>query len=212
MKERLIEDIVGLEWEMFSQVKNVGGQAPCQEDKDNFLVMRKGQAGTWTEELLQSYYDDLQDAKAQGRNLATERYAYMMENSFPNEFEAMAKFLPTVDDDTLAVVQEIMKVYLAWRVASHHKYPHLSIQGRAIYSYEDQPWQTSFETYLRSELKTYSPKTLELLRALTLETKEAGQSLEEQCLFNIVKQYGYESLEQADRQSEQALQGLIDNL
>jgi len=212
MKERLIEDIVNLEWEMFSQVNNLGGRAPCQEDENNFRIMREGQAETWSEQLLLSYYDDLQNAKTSGRNMATERYAYMMEHTYPDEYKAMARFLPTVDDEKMALIDEIVAIFLDWRVATSSRYPHLSIQGRAIFSYEDRPYQTSFETYLRSELKTYSPATINLYHALTLEHKDAEVSLEEKSLFNIVRKYGYETLEQADKQSEKALSGLLGNL
>ena len=49
--------------------------------------MRTSQAEAWTEKLLKSYYDDLLQAKSHNRNLMTEKYARMMESTFPEEYK-----------------------------------------------------------------------------------------------------------------------------
>ena len=41
MERILSERIIQLEWEMFSAVSNIGGQASCQQDRGTFEVMRR---------------------------------------------------------------------------------------------------------------------------------------------------------------------------
>ena len=62
-KAALIEEIVKMEWSMFSTVHNEGGKAACQMDRPTFTIMRTSQHQTWNEALLASYRDDL--ARAQ---------------------------------------------------------------------------------------------------------------------------------------------------
>lgn len=57
---------------------------------------------------------------------------------------------------------------------------------------------TSFETYLRGELKTYSLPTLRLLRAFTEELDAAGGNLAILTMEATAKAYGYVSLAEAE--------------
>ena len=74
-KERFIEAVVDIEWIQFQQVHNEGGRASCQDDRETFEIMRKSQFLAWTEEVLESYLQDLRDAWKEGWNLLTEKYA-----------------------------------------------------------------------------------------------------------------------------------------
>ena len=83
---------------MFQNVRNTGGRAACQDDFETFDVMRKSQFLTWDLPLLESYWQDLQEGKAQGRNLVMEKYAYMMElqlqknmKQLPRDFQRFQK-------------------------------------------------------------------------------------------------------------------------
>lgn len=80
---------------MFSHVSNVGGPASCQMRPDTFKIMRKSQAATWSDELLASYLEDLKAATREGRNIMTEKYARMMESTFPEEYRKLAA-IPSV--------------------------------------------------------------------------------------------------------------------
>ena len=60
MRQTLIADIECMEWDMFSSVNNIGGKADCQNDRDQFSVMREASYATWTSEMLESYKDDLE--------------------------------------------------------------------------------------------------------------------------------------------------------
>lgn len=65
--------------------------------------------------------------------------------------------------------------------------------------------ETSFETYLRGELKTYSARTITLLHELTLRQQQDGVNGAALNLLNQVQQYGYATLEQAGRPSRGSL-------
>ena len=93
MRDELMSEIIKLEWEMFSHVSNVGGPASCQMRPDTFKIMRKSQAATWSDELLASYLEDLKAATRDGRNIMTEKYARMMESTFPEEYRKLAASL-----------------------------------------------------------------------------------------------------------------------
>ncbi len=79
-KEELIAKIIGIEWEMFRSVTNIGGTAGCQEDPKTFEIMRPSQAMSWSDEALESYLEDLQEAEKNERNLITEKYARIMQS------------------------------------------------------------------------------------------------------------------------------------
>ena len=187
MKEKIIQDIIELEWEMFSSVKNFGGRAACQEDQKTFKMMRASQAEAWNAGLLQSYFNDLLQSKSRNRNLMTEKYARMMETTYPEEFKKAADFLPVIEQKTLDLIEKIIEINLKWKVETAEKYPNLNKRGRAVYTKDDSRVMTSFETYLRGELKTYSPDTIQLYYDMTLEHWNKGENLEEISLLNTVK-------------------------
>lgn len=199
MKERLVAELIEKEWEMFSRVPNAGGPASCQTDPSTFRIMRRSQADTWPEELLLSYLEDLAAAEQAGRNLMTEKYAWMMESTFPDEFRDIAGHLPAIDEETLERVEEIVAVHVGWKLEMTGRYPLLSNKGRPVRSNEDTPYDTSFETYLRGEVKTYSPATVKLCHAHTLRQKESGINGVETTLLAQVRAYGYASLDEAER-------------
>lgn len=194
----LIDEIIKLEWDMFSTVANVGRKAACQTRPETFAIMRRSQEETWPDTLLQSYRKDLEQATAQGRNLMSEKYAWMMESTHPAEFNALKDRLPPVDTATLRRIEDIVAVNIAWKLETATRFPLLNGRGRPVRSAEDSPAETSFETYLRGELKTYSPQTVGLLHEFTLRQKRDGVNGVELNLFNQVKQYGYASLEEAE--------------
>ena len=103
----LVDAVVTAEWEMFSNVQNVGGKASCQMDPKTFRIMRSSQMDNWDDELLGSYLEDLLNARLEGRNLVTEKYARMMESTFPEEYAQLADSLPPLDPEAMAQVDDI---------------------------------------------------------------------------------------------------------
>ena len=198
MKKPLIDKIIELEWEMFSTVVNVGGRAPCQMAPSTFEIMRHSQASTWPDELQASWLADLTNARRQGRNLMAEKYARMMESTFPEEYAKIADRLPRIDRKTRTLIEDIVATHLEWQEELAERYPALGGNGRPTRTREDNTDDTSFETYLRGELMTYSARSIGMLHAHTQTQRKCGINTVAVILLNQVRRYGYTSLAQAE--------------
>lgn len=196
--EEVIVQILQLEWTMFTGVQNVGGTAGCQNDSDTFTIMRGSQAMTWPAELLASYHADLVAAVQAGRNLMTEKYARMMESTHPEEFAAIAPALPALDPVARGQIDEIVAINVGWEQELAGKHPRLGARGRPLRTCDDTPHATSFETYMRGELQTYSPGTIALYHAHTLNQLAAGINGAELVMQNMIEAYGYTSIAEAN--------------
>ncbi|MCQ2560017.1 MAG: DUF4125 family protein, partial [Clostridia bacterium] len=153
-KQEWIAEILPIEWEMFSSVHNAGGQAACQRDPKTFEIMRSSQELAWSEDVLESYYKDLVKAKNNNRNLMTEKYGWMMESTFPAEFQNNIKpFLPKLNPAVNPLVKEIVGMIMEWSQEISQNYPLVAEAGRPMESSADTPLTTSLETYFRDELK-----------------------------------------------------------
>jgi len=198
-KDVLVDQIVTLEWSMFSAVPNTGGQASCQTDPETFRIMRQTQVETWPAAMRESYLADLRAATREGRNLMTEKYARMMESTHPREFARVAASLPDISPAVRAQVEEIVAAHVAWKQDLSARFPLLNSRGRAIRSAEDSAAATSFETYLRGELLTCSPGTIRLCLEHTRDSLAQGRNLVEANLLKLVQAYGNHSLETAEQ-------------
>ena len=190
MKEQLISQIIACEWDMFGQVTNVGSRASCQDDPDTFRIMRGSQFATWPDDALRSYLDDLHTAQIEGRNLLTEKYARMMASTHPFEYQQIQDQLPVIATETEKMIEEIVAVNVNWQGDVDRKYYELRRRGRPLARDADNWYTTSFETYLRGELQTYSRKTIALLHAYTVQCQKQGRNLAEENLVQIAKAYG----------------------
>jgi len=195
----IIEEIVDLEWNQFDKVKNEGGRADCQDDFATFSVMRKSQYMTWNEELLRSYRNDLLTANQKSWNLIMEKYARMMKSTAPNKYAKLEKELPVLNEQRLAIQEEIIKIQVAWMEEFASKYPKMADNARSIHTSEDNEYNTSYETYLRGELGTYSENTFVLYGRFITSLMKTGKNLAYETMSNTAKLYGYESVEDAER-------------
>ena len=194
-----VEEIVAQEWVMFDQVHNIGGRASCQDDQATFAVMRSSQLLAWSEEMLDSYAGDLRDAKLAGRNLLAEKYGYMMERTSPLEFECIREALPPIPAEKRTLIDRISAAQMAWWRELNEAYPALTGRGRSGNREDDGVAGTSFETYLRGELATYSRQTLERYWAHVQQLRGEGKNLNRLILEHTVRQYGWNDLEEAER-------------
>lgn len=195
----VIEQIVNMEWEMFQNVRNTGGRASCQDDFETFEIMRKSQFLTWDTPLLESYWQDLQDGKAKGRNLVMEKYAYMMESTAPEEYKEIAEGLPQISEEKARLIEQLVEIQVGWREEFAEKYPHLSGQARIIHTSEDTLNDISFETYLRGELRTYSMETLVRYGRNVVAFVQKGQNMTEEIMRYTTAFYGYKTIEDAEK-------------
>lgn len=207
------KQLVQIEWELFDQVKNDGGRASCQDDPDTFSIMRMSQFDPWPEELLDSYLNDLRLSMEQGRNLLSEKYAWMMKDSAPEQFEQLRSMLPPEDPLQERLLEETIAVQVRWMEEYCRRYWALSFGSRVIHTSEDRPGTTSFETYLRGELHTYSMRTLKLYHDFVFRLDGEQKNLTLLVMRKTVSFYGYDSLEAADSaKKDEALQTLLEDL
>lgn len=198
-REEKRRQLVLLEWKLFQQVHNEGGRASCQEDPETFFIMRSSQFAPWGEDLLDSWYRDLLDGEAEGRNLLAEKYAWMMARTAPREFEGLRSRLREPTEEALAQIDRIVALELKGMEQYRAQYPCLAGGNRPLRSAQDGGGITSFETYLWGELHTYSLHTLRLYRKMAEELDRAGTSLTMAVMEHMVEAYGYRSLEEAER-------------
>lgn len=190
------------EWKLFRRVRNYGGPADCQSQKDTFLAMRCSQFMAWSSSLKASYGRDLEEAAAQGRNLLAEKYAYMMRYTFPEEYAALADRLPAASQAKQNLIESIIPIVLKWSEEMKEKHPLLMATSRPVYSSQDF-LGTSIETYTRGELETYSERTLAMLLNYYQTMAAQNINLHEVTDSITVRLYGFDSLAQAEELAEQ---------
>ena len=194
-KAALVKELVALEWEAFDKVENEGGRADCQDDWNTFSVMRTSQYATWTEEMLRSYIHDFHVANNNGWNLIAEKYARMMESTTPTRYEQIKDSLPVLSPEKKEIINAIVEIQVKWMEEFAEKYPKAASNARSIHSEEDHPFNTSYETYLRGELGTYSDETLDLYGRFIAKLCSEEKNLAEMTMYQTAILYGYESLE-----------------
>ena len=195
----LVEEVIRREWDQFQRTENEGGRASCQGNWPMFHQMRASQFMTWPEDLLRSYLDDLTEADMAGRNLVTEKYARMMASTAPDEYrERIEPFIPRLSGTRVADQERVIAVQVAWARDFRERYPKLGAAMRVLTTAEDTPEDTSFETYLRGELGTYSDRTLARYAAMVEDLRDAGRNLTEETVLNTVRLGGFADLDEAE--------------
>lgn len=201
-KENLVDEIVTLEWNAFDKVQNVGGRAGCQDDWDTFSIMRKSQYLAWDEELIISYIEDFDNANQLGWNLITEKYGRMMESTSPEEYEKIKEGFPVISPTKKAIIEEIVKIQVNWMEEFAKDFPKSAFNARSIHTSEDSLYNTSYETYLRGEISTYSDETLKLYGQFIVEMYNKGGNLAKIIMDNTAKLYGYSGLKDLESKLE----------
>ena len=194
LKNNLVDTIVDLEWKAFDKVENQGGRATCQNDWETFSIMRRSQYATWNESMLNSFIADFRNANQRGWNLITEKYGRMMKSTSPQEYEKIKESFPVISSEKEAIIEEIIKIQVKWMEEFSSKYPKSAGNARIIHTREDAIDNTSYETYLRGELSTYSDNTLELYGRFIVTLLQEGKNLAEMIMENTAILYDYASL------------------
>lgn len=196
--EELVGEIAKLEFEAFDKVHNEGGRASCQNDWVTFSIMRKSQYLTWNRLMLMQYLYDFHREYHRGHNLIEEKYGRMMESTAPEKYEEIKNNFPPLSEDKKRIIEQICSMQVAWMEEFAEKHPALANNARSIHTSEDNPFNTSYETYLRGELGTYSDKMLELYGRYIVEYARLGQNPAKDIMTNSVRMYGYNSIEEAE--------------
>lgn len=173
-KAELIDKILKAEFDMFQRVPTASPTA-CQESEGGFRLMRGSGFETWSEATLESYLDDLIQAKREGRNLLTEKYARM------DDLIPCTNFNPVIDD--------IVKIESQLQEEVRERYPHLLRGGNMCQA-------GGFEIYLRGEMETYSDQTLDLYYQDLMQALREGRNVAEERYLRMSLKLGYSSLEE----------------
>ncbi|MDF7664434.1 DUF4125 family protein [Bifidobacterium sp. ESL0763] len=200
----LVERVIKSEWSQFQRTDNEGGRAACQGNWPTFHQMRFSQFITWPTPLLASYARDLEAAERIGRNLITEKYGRMMASTYPDEFRRdIEPYIPKLTAERVAAQEPVISQQVAWADDFRTRYPKLGREMRVLRTSEDTGENTSFETYLRGELGTYSDATFELYRSFIETLAKSGHNLTEETIRNTVLLGGFQSLDDAEAQQRQ---------
>ena len=157
-KEGLGRQIISEEYQMFSNVQNIGGRASCQDDFDTFYIMRSAQHSIFGMRTLESYFNDIREAQMEGRNLIAEKYSWMMEETDPAWFaEKLKPYLPKASERKMLLAERMTQVFMGCYESVKEKYPNMLAFGRSPYDNQDG---ASIQLYFSSELKTWSEATL----------------------------------------------------
>lgn len=198
-KEELVDYVVSMEWQAFDAVQNQGGRADCQDNWGTFSIMRKSQYLAWEKPLIISFIEDFQQAKARNWNLITEKYARMMKTTDPKGYAKLADTLPELSQMQERIIEQIVSMQVTWMEQFALEYPNMAYNSRSIHTSEDTLYNTSYETYLRGELSTYSAKTLQMYGRFIVKLSQNEQNLAKLIMSNTAILYGYASLEDAEK-------------
>lgn len=137
-RDELLEDIIERELAMFLATPNEGGPANCQQRPDTFRLMRAMVYSAHSNAFLKSYLNDLKQAEQTGRNFMIEKYALMDER------------IPDISDSPL--LDAIADAENEFMEQAATERPELIQRNGANH----------FKHYLRAELQTLSPRTLQI--------------------------------------------------
>ncbi|MBR3834591.1 MAG: DUF4125 family protein [Lachnospiraceae bacterium] len=198
LRNSKVKQIIEMEWEMFDKVKNEGGRADCQDDWNTFSIMRKSQYMAWTRELQESYLTDLEIASSKGWNMIMEKYARMMESTCPAKYDELKKDLPRLTEDRIAIQESIIAIQVEWMESFAAQYPKMAGNSRSIRTHTDNEYNTSYETYLRGEISTYSERTFVLYGKFIANLHRQGKNLAYMIMNNTARLYGYMDVDDAE--------------
>lgn len=190
--------IAKAEFEAFDKVQNEGGRASCQNNWPTFKVMRMSQYMTWTEDMLLQYLYEFKTNYEHGRNMVEEKYARMMESTAPAEYATFADRLPAISEEKKAIMEQVIGLQVKWMEEFALAYPNLAEDARHIHTAEDLPDDTSYETYLRGELGTYSDRMLEMYGRYIVTHAQENRNVAREIMENTVHFYGYQDLDAAN--------------
>lgn len=157
-KNKIINEILEKEWNLFTNLNNTGKRASCQDNKQEFLITRSSQWENLNRNICYSYLKDLYLASETGRNLLFEKYAYMMEYTHNDEYENIKMYLPNEDERKNRVIEKIEEIVIKWEEEFYNKYPKISNYVRQIDKIGEDGI-ASARIYLIGEHKSYSYTT-----------------------------------------------------
>lgn len=182
-KEKIINNIVLLEWDMFNNVTNIGKRAYCQDMKGNFIFSRKAYWNIYNEDILNSYLSDLKKANKEHISLVSLKYAFMMQLTDEEYFKKIEEKLVPISEKKKLLIELIMLICRQWleNIATSNIYKGY----RKLFSKEDSVKNTSVETYLYGEYMSYSTDTIFKIFIYIIEKYYKNINLLQENLLNL---------------------------
>ncbi len=118
----------------------------------------------------------------------------MMKHTHFLEYCEIKNTLPKISNTKKQLVDEICSLYKEQDDVYSAKYPNVRKTGRPL----DASKTATVDIYLEGELLTYSEKTLNIFKNYLLNLKSDNENIVIQIIDNIVKAYGYNSLDDAE--------------
>ena len=179
-REGLLLEIIERELVMFLATPNEGGAASCQQSPDGFRLTRRMAHEPLSLATLESYVEDLRRAERLGRNFMIEKYA-RMDNRIP----------PLQDNPRIG---EIVAAESAFMREAAVRFPAVITSGG----------EGQFENYLRCELETLSPATLDLYAEDMRRAAGEHRNPVEERYRRLARLMGRDSLEAMEREALRA--------
>ncbi|MEN3190627.1 MAG: DUF4125 family protein [Atribacterota bacterium] len=212
-KESVIRRIVKLEHKMFREIHTNTQGEKCKEREKLFILERKSVFKPLSYNTLKSYLNGLEDAIVEGRNLLKEKYLRMDESSNIKDMkqvdsnlkmgyersktqcdvEGPPDNLNSLDEEHKILIQKIIKIESKWQIELKEKYPNI-FKTKA-----DRSKGLNFEKYLKSELETYPPLTIEYYFQDVLNAEKEGRNLALEGYEYMFKELNYSSLEEVNK-------------
>ena len=180
-REDLLREIVDIELRMFLAVEPFIPSA-CQEQPETFKLMRRAGFHVLSDDTLESYLQDLNEAVEDDRNLMSLKYARI------DDLVPCLNINPVID--------KIVEVEGRWLKELAERYP-LVFKGQVEYA---------AGSYLRSELETYSDRTLDLYFKDVSRALAKGENLTEKRYTFIFQNSGYGSINDMEAERRKAQQ------
>ncbi len=178
IRNQNIHEIIERELEMFLNVKQENGPATCQQNPNMFRHWRWMIFSVLSDEYIESYLQDLIDAKDCGRNLLTEKYA------------RMDNLIPCVSPNMDKVVA-ITQAERFWLVELGKEFP-LQFANQT----------KRFDFYFSAEIETLSERTLDCYLDCIAKAQIDGRNLAKERYQNINARLDYPSLAEREVQLE----------
>ncbi len=208
--EDLIKKIVRLEYKMFREIHTDKQGEKCQERENTFILERKSYFKTWSNPTLLSYLNGLEDAIIEGRNLLREKYLKMDRSLNKDAKEAHLKrgyersktqcdiegppdSSNALDEEHKILIQKIVQIESKWQNELRERYPNIFKTKRM------RNEGLNFEKYLKSELETYPPLTIEYYFQDVSNAEKEGRNLALEGYEYMFKELNYCSLEEANQ-------------
>jgi hypothetical protein len=148
--------------------------------------------------LLQYIYDFKREYEI-GHNLITEKYGRMMESTAPLEYEKIKDNFPYLSENKKQIIEQIVGIQMKMMEEFAEVHPKIAGEARNLHTYEDNIIDTSYETYLRGEISTYSDKMLQLYGAYVVNAAKNGINIARETITNTSRLYGFKSLDEMEK-------------